>query len=68
MPKGIHNTPRGKKKSDSSMINSTLRLPKEVKDGLTTIEKRTILVDAHYEKMRDLSAWCDKMLNKLNSK
>ena len=51
MPKGIHNTPRGKKKSDSSMINSTLRLPREVKDGLTTIEKREALLTAFRAKI-----------------
>ena len=73
MPKGIYQRTEkaknaGRHKKPNKLVNDTIKLPMEVKRGLTTKEKRTVLVDAHFEKMRDLEAWCDRMLNKLNSK
>jgi len=58
----------GRKASPDTMVMTSLRLPIEVKKGLTTQEKRVVLTEAHDEKMRDLYEWCEKMLNKLNSK
>lgn len=58
----------GRKASPNKMVMTSLRLPIEVKNGLTTKEKRVVLATAHEEKMRDLDEWCAKMLNKLNSK
>lgn len=58
----------GRKSSPKTMVMTSMRLPIEVKNGLTTKEKRAVLVTAHEEKMRDLDEWCAKMLNKLNSK
>jgi len=55
----------GRKASPDKMVMTSLRLPIEVKQGLTTQEKRVVLITAHEQKMQDLSQWCDKMLNKL---
>ena len=73
MPKGIYTRTAkaknaGRKASPDTMVMTSLRLPIEVKKGLTTQEKRVVLTEAHDEKMRDLYEWCEKMLNKLNSK
>ena len=73
MPKGIYTRTAkaknaGRKASPDKMVMTSLRLPIEVKNGLTTKEKRAVLETAHEEKMRDLDSWCAKMLNKLNSK
>jgi len=70
MPKGIYKRTEkaknaGRPPKESKMVMTSIRLPLEVKQSLTTQEKRIVLMDAHNEKMRDLSAWCDRMLNKL---
>jgi len=64
MPKGIPKAGKRVRKT-KPMVDCTIKLPLEVKQSLTTQEKRIVLMDAHNEKMRDLSAWCDRMLNKL---
>jgi len=55
----------GRKASPDKMVMTSLRLPIEVKQGLTTQEKRVVLITAHEQKMNDLTQWCDTMLNKL---
>ena len=57
----------GRKASPDTMVMTSLRLPIEVKKGLTTQEKRVVLITAHEQKMNDLAQWCDIMLNKLKS-
>ena len=57
----------GRKASPDTMVMTSLRLPIEVKKGLTTQEKRVVLITAHEQKMNDLAQWCDTMLNKLKS-
>jgi hypothetical protein len=70
MPKGIYTRTAkaknaGRPLKESKMVMTSLRLPIEVKQGLTTQEKRVVLITAHEQKMNDLSQWCDIMLNKL---
>jgi hypothetical protein len=70
MPKGIYQRTAkaknaGRPPKKSKMVMTSLRLPIEVKQGLTTQEKRVVLITAHEHKMQDLSQWCDTMLNKL---
>jgi hypothetical protein len=72
MPKGIYTRTAkaknaGRKASPDTMVMTSLRLPIEVKKGLTTQEKRVVLITAHEQKMNDLAQWCDTMLNKLKS-
>ena len=55
----------GRPQKESKMVMTSLRLPIEVKQGLTTQEKRVVLITAHEQKMNDLTQWCDIMLNKL---
>ena len=55
----------GRKASPDKMVMTSLRLPIEVKQGLTTQEKRVVLITAHEQKMNDLTQWCDTILNKL---
>ena len=70
MPKGIYTRTAkaknaGRPPKKSKMVMTSLRLPIEVKQGLTTKEKRVVLITAHEQKMNDLAQWCDTMLNKL---
>jgi hypothetical protein len=70
MPKGIYTRTAkannaGRPPKESKMVMTSLRLPIEVKQGLTTQEKRVVLITAHEQKMNDLAQWCDTMLNKL---
>ena len=70
MPKGIYTRTAkaknaGRPSKESKMVMTSLRLPIEVKQGLTTQEKRVVLITAHEQKMQDLTQWCDTMLNKL---
>jgi hypothetical protein len=70
MPKGIYTRTAkaknaGRPLKESKMVMTSLRLPIEVKQGLTTQEKRVVLITAHEQKMNDLTQWCDIMLNKL---
>lgn len=72
MPKGIYQRTdkaknAGRKQKENTMVMTSLRLPIEVKKGLTTQEKRVVLITAHEQKINDLAQWCDIMLNKLKS-
>jgi hypothetical protein len=57
----------GRPSSTNRMVDCTIKLPKSVKENLTTIEKRTLLqIGEHEKSMMKLEDWCNKMLNKIN--
>jgi hypothetical protein len=52
MPKGIHNTPRGRKKDPNKMVGKTMKLPSEVWANTTPKERREAILIMFQNKIK----------------